>query len=132
MGLGPEAAGLDVEVSLALSVGLTPPVNHFFYLTVVLLNVTKVILVILTVIVAVVNHGAPVIRHPAEELHLSRKSLQLTSELPVLLLELSHSSSKRPAQVGCLLQTTLHAQLKRTDIHVDLPDSIPESVLIAG
>lgn len=134
MGLAPQAAGLDVEVSLALSVSLTLPVDHLFYLLVVLLNVTEVILVIWTVclIVAVVSQGAPVTRHHAEELHLSGKSLQLTPELPVLLLELSHCSPKRPAQVGRLLQTTLHAQLKSADIHVDLPDGIPEGVLIPG
>lgn len=134
MGLAPQAAGLDVEVSLALSVSvsLTLPVDHLFYLLVVLLNVTEVILVIRTVIVAVVSQGAPVTRHPAEELHLSGKGLQLTPELPVLLLELSHGSPKRPTQVGRLLQTTLHAQLKSADIHVDLPDGIPEGVLIPG
>lgn len=124
--------GLEVEVSLALSVGLTPPVDHFFDLAMVLLNVTKVIPVILTVIVAVVDQGGPVTRHPAEELHLSCKSLQLTPELPVLLLQLSHGSSERPAQIGCLLQTPLHAQLKSAEIYVDLPDGIPESALITG
>lgn len=130
--MAPQAAGLDVKLSLALSESLTLPVDHLSYLLMVLLNVTKVILVILTVIVAVVEQGAPVTRHPTEELHLSGKSLQLTPELPVLLLELSHSSSKRSTQVGCLLQTTLHSQLKSADIHVDLPDGIPESVLITG
>lgn len=119
-----------MEVSLALSVGLTLPIDHLFYLLMVLLNVTKVILVI--VIVAVVEQGAPVARHPTQELHLSGESLQLAPELAVLLLELSHGSPERPAQVGCLLQTTLHAQLKSADIHVDLPDGIPESVLIPG
>lgn len=79
-------------------------------------------------IVAVVNHGA----WPTEELHLSGKCLQLTPELPVLLLELSHSLSKGPAQVGRLFQTTLHAQLKSVDIHVDLLDGIPQGVLITG
>lgn len=83
-------------------------------------------------IVAVVKQGAPVTCHPTQELHLSCKSLQLTPELPVLLLELSHSSSQRSAQVGCLFQTTLHAQLKGADVHVDLPDGIPESVLKTG
>ncbi len=119
-----------MEVSLALSVSLTLPVDHLFYLLMVLLNVTKVILVIVTVIV--VNQGAPVTCHPTQELHLPGKSLQLAPELPVLLLELSHSSSERPAQVDRLLQTTLHAQLKSADVHVDLPDGIPESVLKTG
>ncbi len=121
-----------MEVTLALSESLTLPVDHLSYLLMVLLNVTKVILVILTVIVAVVQQGASVTRHPTQELHLSGKSLQLTSELPVLLLELSHSSSKRPTQVSRLLQATLHAQLKSADIHMDLPNGIPESVLITG
>lgn len=121
-----------MEVSLALSVSLSLPVDHLFHLLMVLLNVTKVILVILTVIVAVVKQGAPVTRHPTQELHLSCESLQLTPELPVLVLELSHCSSKRPAQASCLLQTSLHAQLKSADIHVDLPDGIPESVLVTG
>lgn len=88
------------------------------------------IFVILTVIVAVVEQGAT--RHPTQELHLSRQSLQLTPELPVLELELSHSPSERPAQVGCLLQTTLHALLKSADVHMDLPDGILESVLVTG
>lgn len=123
-----QAAGLDVEVSLALSVSLTLPIDHLFYLLMVLLNVTKVVLVI----VAVVKQGAPVTCHPTQELHLPGKSLKLAPELPVLLLELSHSSSERSAQVGCLLQTTLHAQLKGADVHVDLPDGIPESVLKTG
>lgn len=130
--MAPQGAGLDVEVSLALSVSLTLPVDHLFYLLVVLLNVTKVILVILTVTVVAVHPGASVTRHHSQELHLLGKSFQLTPELLVLLLELSHHSSERPTQVGCLLQTTLHAQLKSTDIHVDLPDSILEGVLISG
>lgn len=121
-----------MEVCLALSVSFSLPVDHLFHLLMVLLNVTKVILVILTVIVAVVKQGAPVTRHRTQELHLSGESLQLTPELPVLLLELSHGSSERPAQAGRLLQTTLHAQLKSADIHVDLPDGIPESVLVTG
>lgn len=124
-----------MEVSLALSVSLslslTLSVDHLFNLLMVLLNVTEVILVILAVIVAVVE-GAPVARHPAQELHLSGENLQLTLELSVLLLELSHSSSKRPTQVGRLLQTSFHAQLKSADIHVDLPNGISESLLIAG
>lgn len=132
MGLAARAAWLDVQVSLALSVSLTLPVDHLFYLLVVLLDVVQVTLVIRTVVEAVVSQGASVTRHPTEELHLSRKSLQLTPELLVLLLELGHSSPQRPAQVGRLLQTPLHAQLKRADVHVDLPDGVPESVLVPG
>lgn len=128
MGLAPWAAWLDVQVSLALSVSLTLPVDRLSYFLVVLLNVVQVILVV----VAIVSRGASVTCHLAEELHLSSESLQLTPELLVLLLELSHSSAQRPAQVGCLLQTTLHAQLKSADIHVDLPDGVPESVLVPG
>lgn len=122
----------SLALTVSVSVGLTLPVDHLLYLMMVLLNVTEVILVILTVIVAVVKQGAPVTCHPTQELHLSGKSVQLTPELPVLLLELSHGSSERPAQVGCLLQTPLHAQLKSADVHMDLPDGIPESVLITG
>lgn len=132
MGLAPRAAWLDVQVCLALSVSLTLPVDHLFYLLVVLLNVVQVILVIRTVVVAIVSQGASVTCHPTEELHLSSQSLQLTPQLLVLLLELSYSSPKRPAQVGRLLQTTLHAQLKRADVQVDLPDGVPESVLVPG
>lgn len=66
-----------MKVSLALSVSLTLPIDHLSYLLMVLWNVTEVILVILTVIVAV-EQGAPVTRHPTQELHLSGKSLQLT------------------------------------------------------
>lgn len=130
--MAPRAAWLDVQVSLAVGVSLALPVDHLFYLLVVLLNVVQVILVIRTVVVAIVSQGASVARHPTEELHLSSQSLQLTPELLVLLLELSHSSPERPAQVGRLLQTTLHAQLKRADVHVDLPDGVPESVLVPG
>lgn len=119
-------------MSLALSVSLTLPVDHLLYLLMVLLNVIKVILVVLTVVVAVVQQGAAVTSHPSQELHLSGKNLQLTPELPVLLLELSHGSSERPTQVGIVLQTTLHALLKSVDVYVDLPDGIPESVLVTG
>lgn len=132
LGLAPQGAGLEVEMRLALSVSLTLPVNHLLYLLMVLLNVIKVILVVLTVIVAVVQQGAAVTHHPSQDLHLLGKNLQLTPELPVLLLELSHSSSERPTQVGLLLQTTLHALLKSADIYVDLSDGIPESVLVTG
>lgn len=130
MVLVPQAAGLDVELRLAVGVSLTFPVHHFFHLSVVLLNVAQVVLVI--VVVAVVKHGVPFRAHPAEELHLLRQSLQLTPELPVFLLQLDHSSAERPAQVGRLLQATLHAHFKGTDIHVDLPDGVPESVLVPG
>lgn len=128
--LAPQAAGLEVELRLAVAVSLAFSIHHFFHLSMVLLNVAQVVLVI--VIVAVVEEGVPLTRHPAEELHLSRESLQLTPELPVLLLELNHSSAERPAQVGRLLQATLHAHFKGTDVHVDLPDGVPESVLVAG
>lgn len=128
--LVPQAAGLDVELCLAVGVSLTFSIHHFFHLSMVLLNVAQVVLVI--VIVAVVKHAVPFTPHPAEELHLSPQSLQLTPELPVFLLQLNHSSAKRPAQVGSLLQATLHAHFKGTDIHMDLPDGILESVLITG
>lgn len=121
---------MEVSLALSVSLSLTLSVDHFFNLLMILLNVTEVILVILTVIVAVVE-GTPVTRHPTQELHLSGENVQLTLELSVLLLELSHSSSKRPTQVGCLLQTSFHAQLKSADIHVDLPNGISESLLIA-
>lgn len=126
--LVPQAAGLDVQLRLAVGVSLTFSIHHFFHLSMVLLNVAQVVLVILIA----VKHGVPFTPHPAEELHLSPQSLQLTPELPVFLLQLNHSSAKRPAQVGSLLQATLHAHFKGTDIHVDLPDGVPESVLITG
>lgn len=128
--LAPRAAGLDVELRLAVGVSLTFPVHHFLHLAEVLLDVAQVVLVI--VVVAVVKHGVPFTAHRAEELHLSRQSLQLTPELPVFLLQLDHSSAERPAQVGRLLQATLHAHFKGADIHVDLPDGVPESVLVTG
>lgn len=128
--LVPQAAGLDVELRLAVGVSLTFSIHHFFHLSMVLLNVAQVVLVI--VIVAVVKEGVPFARHAAEELHLSRESLQLTPELPVLLLELNHNSAERPAQVGRLFQATLHAHFEGTDIHMDLPDGVPESVLVTG
>lgn len=128
MDLVPWAAGLDVEVSLALSVSLTLPIDHLFYLPMVLPNVTQVILMI----VAVADHGVSVTRHPTEELHLARQSLQLIPELPVLLLELGHGSPQRPAQVDRLLHATFHAKLESVDVHVDFPDGIPQSVLVAG
>lgn len=121
-----------MEVSLALCVSFTLPVDHLLYLLMVLLNVIQVDLVVLTVSVAVVQQGAAITCQPTQDLHLSGKSLQLTPELAVLLLQLSNSSSKRPAHVGGLLQTTLHAQLESTDIQVDLPDGIPQSVLVPG
>lgn len=131
LGLAPQAAGLDVEASLALSVGLTLPVDHLLYLLVVLLNVTEVVLVVGTVIVVAVGQGAPVARQPAEELHLSGQGLQLTAELPVLLLQLGHDSTEGPTQARRLLQTPLHPQLESADVHVDLPDGVPEGVLVA-
>lgn len=123
--LVPRAAGLDVELRLAVGVSLTFPVHHILRLSVVLLDVAQVVLVV--VIVAV-----PLARDPAEELHLSRQGLQLTPELPVLLLELDHRSAQRPAQVGRLLQATLHAHFKGADVHMDLPDGVPESGLVTG
>lgn len=130
MGLVPQAAGLDVELRLALGVGLTLPVRRLCHLSVVLLNVAQVVLVI--VIVAVVKEGVPFARHPAEELHLPGEGLQLTPELPVLLLELNHGSAEGPAQVGRLLQATLHAHFEGADVHVDLPDGVPQGVLVTG
>lgn len=59
--MAPWAAGLDMEVSLALSVSLTFPIDHLLCLLVVLLDVTRMILVILSV--AVVKEGAPVTHH---------------------------------------------------------------------
>lgn len=110
-----------MEVSLALRLSLTPPIDHLSYLLVVLLDVVQVVLVILDV----VQQTAA-----AQELHLSGQGLQLTPELPVLLLQLSHGSSQRAAEVGRVLQTPLHAQLKSTDVHVDLPDGVPKGVLV--
>lgn len=76
-------------------------------------------------VVVVVQQGAPVTCDATEELHLSSQRIQLTPELPILLLEMSHGSSEGPTQVGRLLQTTLHTQFKSTHIHMDLPDGIP-------
>lgn len=120
-----------MEASLAVSVGLTLPVDRLLYLLVVLLNVTEVVLVVGTVIVVAVGQGAPVARQPAEELHLSGQGLQLAAELPVLLLQLGHGSTEGPAQARRLLQTPLHPQLESADVHVDLPDGVPEGVLVA-
>lgn len=122
------AAGLDVELRLAVGVSLAFSIHHLFQLSVVLLNVAQGVLVI----VVVGKEGVPFTRHPAEELHLPRESLQLPPELAVLLLELNHSSAERPAQVGRVLQATLHAHLKGTDVHVDLPDGVPEGVLVTA
>lgn len=129
LALTPQAAGLDVEASL--SVGLTLAVDHLLYLLVVLLNVTEVVLVVGTVIVVAVGQGAPVARQPTEELHLSGQGLQLTAELSVLMLQLGHGSTEGPAQARRLLQTPLHPQLESADVHVDLPDGVPEGVLVA-
>lgn len=119
-----------MELRLAVGVSLAFSIHHFLHLSMALLDVAQVVLVI--VIVARVQEGVPFTRYPAEELHLSRESLQLTPELPVLLLELNHSSAERPAQGGRLLQAMLHTHFKGTDVHMDLPDGVPESVLVTG
>lgn len=82
----------------------------------------------------------PVLRHhtllarPAHEelLHLSRQDLQLVLQLLVLLLKLGHRPAQRRAQLGRLLQTSLHPHLESADVDVDFPDGVPERVLVAG
>lgn len=125
LGRTPQGAGLDLDI------GLTFTVDHLFNLGMILLNVIEVVLVIQAVVV-VVLHAAPITPDRAQKLHLLSQSLQLTPQLPVLLLELSHGPAQRPALIGRLLQTPLHAQLKGTDVQVDLSDGIPERVLITG
>lgn len=120
-----------MKVSLALSVGLTLSVEDLLDLLIVLLNVIEMVLMVLTAVVMVVQQGAPVACDAAEELHLSGESLQLTPELSVLLLELSHGPPEGSTQVGCLFQATLHAHFKSADIQVDLPDGVSQSVLIS-
>lgn len=119
-----------MEVSLALSVCLTLPVEDLLDLLMVLLNVIEVVLVVLTGAVIVIQQGAPVTSDAAEELHLSGESLQLTPELSVLLLELGHGSPQGSAQVGRLLQATLHAHFESADVQVDLPDGVTQRVLV--
>lgn len=138
LGLG---RGLGLRLGLGkeiLYVDLALTVDHLPSLLVINMNIIMVIVVVLivvvvilaVVVVVVAEQGTAVTGHPSQEFHLSGKGLQLAPELPVLLLELDHSPTQRPAQVGSLLQPALHAQLESTDVHVDLPDGVPESVLV--
>lgn len=125
---------LALALAVVLGLGLTHPIDHLFPLLVVLLDVAQMVPVVgaVVAVLAVAPVARAACRHTAEELHLPGQSLQLAAELPVLLLQQGHGPAQRSAQAGRLLQAPLHPQLERADVHVDLPDGVPQGVLVAG